>query len=583
MGKSDQNLSRRRMLVGAGAATAALGAVKLSPSTAEAAENWDRETDILVVGSGIGATSAAVVAHDNGDQVIMLEKAPFVGGTSAKSAGVLWIPNNYVLKERGIEDSKSDCLQYMARYSYPQRFDPSSPTLGLRPDKYALLEAFYDNASDAADLMRENGALNLTEWRMFALDHPATDYLDHVPENKVSAGRAIGVLKSDGTVGVGSHMMAQMGAAVKKRNIPVLTGHQATDLVRDESGRVVGLKVAQGKKMISVGARKAVIFASGGYAHNRDFVADNQRARMYGSCAMPMATGDFIKIAGAAGARMGNMSGAWRTQVLLDEAIKSSVLALGVFLPPGDSAFQVNKYGRRAVNESGNYNDRAEVHGVFDTSKAEYPNQLMFMIYDQRTAEAFAGMYPLPETPKGAPHVISGDTVEDLTTNLAQRLQEIAPHTGGLSLDPAFAANLEATRQRFNGFARSGKDEDFQRGDAKYDVEWKLAWGGMRKDSTWPSNEGPSVNMYPLQDSGPYYAIMLGAGALDTNGGPAIDARARVLDTYGQPIPGLYGVGNCIASPSREAYWGAGCPLALSLTYGYIAASDAHGDARKEA
>jgi predicted oxidoreductase len=89
--------------------------------------------------------------------------------------------------------------------------------------------------------------------------------------------------------------------------------------------------------------------------------------------------------------------------------------------------------------------------------------------------------------------------------------------------------------------------------------------------------------MYPLRESGPYYAIMLGAGALDTNGGPAIDARARVLDTYGQPIPGLYGVGNCIASPSREAYWGAGCPLALSLTYGYIAANDAHGDARKEA
>ena len=90
---------------------------------------------------------------------------------------------------------------------------------------------------------------------------------------------------------------------------------------------------------------RPTIFATGGYAHNPEFLAKYQRARFYGSCAMPMATGDFINIAGAAGARLGSMGGAWRTQIVLEEALVSPFLAAGVFYPPGDSMLQVNKYG----------------------------------------------------------------------------------------------------------------------------------------------------------------------------------------------------------------------------------------------
>lgn len=574
-------LTRRQLL--AGAAAASLGTITLSASRAKAAGTWDREADILVVGSGVGASTAAVVAHENGDAVIVIEKAPILGGTSAKSAGVLWIPNNFTLKAKGIADEKEDCIKYMARFSYPERYEANSPNLGLSQSEYALLEASYDNASDAIDTLREKGALKVAEWRMFALDRSATDYLDHVPENKVPTGRALGPVKDDGTMGGGVEMMAQLGAALRERNIPILLGHRAMRLIVNEAGRVVGLEVDSAGQVVSLRARKAVIFATGGYVHNPYFVANYQRNRLYGSCAMPWATGDFINIAGAAGARLGNMSGAWRTQILLEEALQSSKLAAGVFFPPGDSMLLVNKYGVRVVNENRNYNDRTEAHGIYDASQAEYPNQLLFMIYDQRTAEAFAGAYPLPSKPSGATHVMTGDSLKGLAERIEQRLKEVSSRTGDFSLAPSFADNLKATISRFNGFARSGDDQDFHRGDAAYDSEWHLVFSPMRTDTEWPANDGPSVTMHPLRDEGPYYAIILAAGALDTNGGPVIDASARVLNTEDQPIAGLYGAGNCIASPSREAYWGAGHTLALSLTFGYIAANAAHREPRDDA
>lgn len=583
MSDKRERLTRRQLLVGTGAMAATLGTVTLSSCKARMTGKWDQKADIVVVGSGVGACTAAVVSHENGDSALVIEKASTVGGTSAKSAGVLWIPNNFTLKERGIEDRKADCVKYMARFTYPEQYSETGLNLGLSSFQLELLEAFYDNASDAVDALRSHGALNLVEWRMFALDRPATDYLDHVPENKVPAGRALGPVTGDGDIGAGVHMMEQLQAALEKRSIPVLLGHRVVRLIVNDAGRAVGVEAEIDGKVVAFRARKAVIFATGGYVHNPEFLAQYQRTRLYGSCAMPSSTGDFINIAGAAGARLGNMGGAWRTQIVLEEALLNPALAAGVFYPPGDSMIQVNKYGVRAVNEHRNYNDRTEIHGIYDPSKAEHPNQLLFMIYDRRTAEAFAGAYPLPEEPSGVPHVLEGASLEELASQIQSRLAEIAPHTGGLSLAPAFVDNLKTTLGRFNRFARAGEDEDFRRGAAGYDNEWHAVFSPMRAGSSWSVNDNPSVTMYPLSDSGPYYAIILAAGALDTNGGPVIDASARVLDTEDQPIPGLFGAGNCIASPSREAYYGAGHTLAMSMTFGYIAANAAHRESREPA
>jgi hypothetical protein len=581
------DITRRDILRGAGVATTALGVASLGACRGDAADEpaikWDHEVDIVLVGTGVGAGTAALVALENGDSVAMVEKAPVFGGTSAKTVGVLWIPNNFTLREKGIEDHKEDCLKYLARYSHPERYSAEAHQLGLDDHAYSLLEAFYDNASRATDQLRDSGAMNLAEWRMFHLDRPATDYLDQVQENKVPTGRTLGTVGADGIMGTGVDMMGQLEAALRQREARIFLEHRAMKLIMNDVGRVIGLQADRGGQAVMLRARKGVIFGSGGYAHNRQLLESNQRNHFYGSCATPMASGDFIGIAGAVGARMGNMASAWRSQVVLEQALANSKLAGGVFIPAGDSMFHVNRYGLRTVNEKRNYNDRTEVHGQYDSSRAEFPNQLMFMIYDQRTAEAFADIYPLPKIPGDSRFVVQGNTLEGLSENLQERLGSLAASTGDFSLDASFADNLAQTLVRFNAYARTGEDLEFQRGKANYDSEWHQAFSPMRTDTDWPANDLPSLTMYPLREEGPYYATILAAGGLDTNGGPAIDAKARVLDVENNPIPGLYGTGNCIASPSRDAYWGAGCPLGLSLTFGYIAANAAHLDIDEEA
>ena len=165
-----KTITRRQALTGAGAVTTAIGLGSLTAACSASDQHWDHKADIIIVGSGIGATTAAITAFDKGNTVIIVEKAGGYGGTSAKTAGVLWIPNNFTLKERGIEDSKEDCLKYLARFSFPEHYHANSENLGLSEHAYSLLEAFYDNSSNAIDSLREAKALNMSEWRMFALD-----------------------------------------------------------------------------------------------------------------------------------------------------------------------------------------------------------------------------------------------------------------------------------------------------------------------------------------------------------------------------------------------------------------------------
>jgi len=575
-------LSRRQLLLGAGKAAGAAAAMGLGASAAKAkgsenAEHWDYETDVICVGSGAAACAAAVTAAARGAKVMLLEKMPILGGTTGKSGGVAWIPNHAFLRAKGIDDTKEDCLRYMARYAYPQIYAADSPTLGLTASAYRLLAAFYDNGWRMLDHLQQIGAVRFKEFNMWQVNKPAADYADHLPENKVPKGRCVEPSAGAGASQGGGGLVHQMETWLRAHKVPVLTGHRVTKVVKNGE-RVIGVEARTGDKLVRIKARRGVVFGTGGYAHNTDLVGMHQTA-LLGSCAMPGSSGDFIPIAGQAGAQMGPMHTAWRTQVLLEEALENRAIGLGAFVLPGDSMIVVNKYGQRVVNEKRNYNDRTQVHFVYDPVRAEYPNQFLFMVFDQRSLDAFGGNFPLPVDRRESRFLIQGETLDDLARNIGQRLQALSAKTGGFALASQFAPVLHQTVERFNGHARKGSDPEFERGTHDYDRDWHLLFSALRSGTTQTPNALPNFTMHPIANKGPYFAFILGPGALDTNSGPLINERAELVGNDNRPIPGLYGAGNCIASPSHGAYYGAGGTIGLALTFGYIAGMHAADNA----
>lgn len=193
--QNGQRITRRSVLaVVGGAAGAAM--VSQAMSASAPSQRWDHETDILCIGAGATGCAAAVVAADGGAKVMLIERAPILGGTSRKSGGVAWVPNHSLLRAQGIGDKKEDCLRYMARFAYPHRYTAADPTLGLDPLSYKLLEAFYDNGSKVIDHLSKVGAV---DFGVFTIgDKPPPDYADHLPENKVPTGRALAPKDANG-------------------------------------------------------------------------------------------------------------------------------------------------------------------------------------------------------------------------------------------------------------------------------------------------------------------------------------------------------------------------------------------------
>lgn len=478
-GSRNGRLTRRGVLL-SGAALAS--SRSLSAAAATANGEWDLETDVICVGSGAAACSSAIFAVDAGARVILVEKMPVLSGTTGKSGGVAWIPNNSALRKQGIADPKADCMRYMARYAYPQIFDPSSPTLGLSEGDFALLEAFYDNASVAVDRLEALGAVTFKQFRLFHLNQPAPDYADHLPENKVPTGRSMDPAAGSGRTSGGKSLAAQMAAWLRTRDVPILVDTAVQSVVMD-GGRAIGV-VARTPKGFSfrIKAQRGIVFGTGGFAHNQQLCFQHQPL-LDGSCALPGATGDFVTIAGAIGAQMGDLGTGWRTQVLFEEAAQARAVGGGVNFVPGDSMVIVNKYGHRVVNEKRCYNDRTRAHFIFDPTRTEYSNQLLFMVVDARCLDLYGGSFPFPADMRESQFWIAGDNLPALASAIDKRLAGYVARTGGLRLDPTFASTLAQTIQRFNGFAESGTDADFGRGEHLYDREWNYLSSQIRAGS----------------------------------------------------------------------------------------------------
>ncbi|MGB3330533.1 MAG: FAD-binding protein, partial [Thermomicrobiales bacterium] len=296
----------------------------------------------------------------------------------------------------------------------------------------------------------------------------------------------------------------------------------------------------------------------------------------YGGCSAPTNEGDLMRIATAVNAKLGNLANVWRNEGLFEQAVASDTAYNCIFFYSGDSFLMVNKLGKRFVNEKRNYQDRSMAHLFWDANNADWTNRLAFLVYDRRIQENWGTGYPFPEDPTTSPVVITGETLEDLAANIHDRVNALKPVSGGIELDENFAATMTAEVAAFNGYAKAGVDPEFHRGDFKYDQETPFPPTVKNPTVTeWPSADQPNTAMYPLSETGPYYAIVIAASAVDSSGGPMINPNAQILNIDDQPIAGLYGAGNCVACPGVNAYWGAGMTLGIAHGFGYLAAKHA--------
>jgi hypothetical protein len=527
-------------------------------------EIFDYVADIVVVGSGAAGLSAAVTAAYEGSSVIVLEADGHPGGTTAKSGGTVWIPNNHLMREHGLVDDRTDALRYMAKLARPGAYDGTEPELGLSPEHFALLSEFYDKGSVALEYLVDIGAMTVV------FDPVTPDY--HTEENRSPFGRRVPQPPEAVASGGGTALIDSLLKTGQRLGVELILNHRVMAVIQSDNGDVVGVEVRAGLRTVLARARRAVIFGSGGFTHNRAMTQQYLLAPIFGGCAAAGSLGDFVTIGTEVGAQLDNMEHAWFHQVVLEQALRSSEVIQGIWVPFGDSMVQVDRFGMRVVDEKAPYNDRTKAHFVCDRETGESPNRVLLYIYDDSVAaDRSVPRYPIPLSEEEVDYVISGQTWAQLRSNIEVRLLSVTEFTDGFSLDENFLPNLLCTIDRFNKFALSGVDEEFHRGEMPISRVWNA-----------PNRPGfTNPTMRPFATEGPYHCILLVAGALDTNGGPRINVRGQVVDRANRPIPGLFGAGNCVGSPAGEGYWGAGGTIGPAITFGHVAGKTAAREPEK--
>jgi len=539
-------------------------AAPAAPGTFEA----EAEADVVVVGGGGGGLPAALFSRWLGNEVMLLEKAPELGGTARKAAFWYWVPNNAAMQAMGLEDREEDCLRYMARLARPHQYDPDSPTLGLSAWEYELCRAIYQSASSATELLAERDALPYRH----CPDVP--DYWAELPEDKAPKGRVLLPRDASETMSDGGRVgIRTMSEAAERDGVVIRTGHRVQRMVVAD-GAVVGVEATTPDGATHrVRARKAVIFATGGFTHNKELRQNFLNVPVYGGCAALTNEGDFVAMASSVGAQLRNMNYAWMCPVPLEKAIARDPALSGMFSVAGDSMIFVDKRGLRVANEKLPYNELAQTFFRWDPATGTYPYLVLIQVWDQRAQDHSAsdeyGRLIVPPGTDDA-HVIKGATLAKLAAGIDERLTRYEGATGGLRLSEDFLPNLEASIARFNELASKGADDDFHRGERAV----QLLFNGAVKEE--PARTNPT--MWPISDSGPYYAALVTGGTLDTKGGPKTTPDGQVVDDMDRPIPGLYGVGNCVASASAQAYWAGGATLGPIIALAYRAARAAHGE-----
>jgi 3-oxosteroid 1-dehydrogenase len=538
--------------------------------------------------------TAAIAAADAHVKVLIVEKSNEYGGTSATSGGGIWIPNSPIGKQAGLQDSEDEAFAYLR----PQ----SAPNV---PDE--LIRAYVRRAPEMLAWLHER-----TPVRYLAVPYP--DYHVEFPGGKMGLrthlpmpfdGRLLGddILKlrapspaaslfgvinwrfeetytlllrpkgwkrtlarmfwrylsdiphrfrsiKDRSLSLGNALVGGLRLALKQRNVPIRLETGLVEILRD-NGRVSGAMVEQNGRRLRIRARKGVVLAAGGFERNaelrRKYLPGPDDPTMSGS--QINNTGDAILAAERIGAALRNMQSTWSAPVFRVPGEARARLSTIERALPG--CIIVNQAGKRYLNEAASYH--VVGRQMVANDKPGAGTQPSWVIFDHE----FRHKYPMGPLLPLVPDALQAPGVRKILRK-ASTIEGLAGKIG------VPAAALAATVERFNADARIGVDSEFDRGGPAYD----RMYGDPRVQ--------PNPTLAPIVKA-PFYAFPIYGGDIGTNGGIVTDENARVLDTEGRPIQGLYAVGNNAASVMGESYPGAGVTLGPAMTFGYVAGRHATG------
>ena len=558
-------------------------------------DNFEECFDFVIVGSGGGSMCAALVMRSSGRDVVILEKTEFIGGTTSRSGGVMWIPNNRFLAEAGIEDSFEKAMTYLeatagqsvdapastreklAAYvneapkmvdflvsqgirlqrvqHYPDYYDDRPG--GLPPGRAVVAELF--NASELGPWrtrLRPNflelaGTLDEFRW----LPTFNRSWKGKYTLLKVGLRGVLGKLTGKRWVANGAALQGRMLKAAVKAGVGIRIGSGVKSFIVKD-GVVRGVVTVKDGAEWKVGARMGVLVNAGGFAHNqemRDKYMPGTTAKW--TAASPGDTGEMIQELMRLGAATAQMEEVVGNQMMIPPGSENTgngveLTRIGTTADVGKPhAILVDQSGVRYMNEGGSYMEFCQ--NMYRRNR-EVPAVPSWCITDAQFMRTymFCGTMPGLKKPQewyDSGFLKSADTIEQLAQ---------ACH-----INPA---TLKATVDRFNASARGGRDEQFHRGERAYDN-----WLGDPVHT-------PSQTLGTIEKP-PFFATQMVPGDVSTFGGVMTDSSARVLKEDGSPIPGLYATGTTTASAMGRYYPGPGASIGPSFTWGYVAAKHAAG------
>ena len=524
--------------------------------------DWDNDADVVVLGSGGAGLTAALTAATNGASVEVYEKTATVGGTTAVSGGIVWIPAHARSPEGELR--VQDAMDYLRAQS-----------LGFMDDD--MVETFVRTGSEMLDFVEAHSDVR------FEIAEGFPDYKPELPGGRPTGGRSLNAKPFDlsrlgdwrdritsfpadfSNVGIDAETRARIHASVDDQSadycvagtaliagllkglldagVKPRTNARAVELIAGAQG-ITGVRITHEGKDIHVRARRGVVLGTGGFEWDQTLVEAYLRGPMRGAVSPPHNTGDGLRMAMAHGADLANMGEAWWVPIvqLPGDTFEGRQRSRSVRLErTRPRSIIVNRAGKRFLNEAGEYNSMAGPFHYLDPRHG-YANDPAWIVFDSLHLKRYGFLGVQPGEP--APEWFSPSA----------DLAELGAKTG---ID---ADGLAHTLAAWNDNVARELDPDFARGASAYDGYW----GDENATTAAGRTLGPI-------DTAPYYAVPVSIGAMGTKGGPRTDRDGRVLHVDGTPIPGLYAAGNAMAGATGKAYGGAGGTIGPAMVFGYRA------------